>query len=312
MRIELYSEEIKEEWNSFVEHSRNGTFLFNRGYMDYHSDRFVDFSLILRDRHSSIIAALPANRVGDTLYSHQGLTYGGWVLGYRHPDANGMLEAWALMISFLRESGIRRISYRPVPHIYHRYPAEEDLYAIFRNHGTLGRCLVSSVIDLDCPISFNENSRRAVRRAEKTGLRFRSDGDMDGFYLILSDLLEEKYNTVPVHTLAELKLLQSRFPDKIRIYTVEEDGCTVAGTVIYHAGTTSHCQYIASSCRGQQTGALAFLFSCLPEQLPSGTRYLDLGTSNEQNGEILNSGLLAQKAGFGARAVLFPEYRIEI
>ena len=75
-----YSPERADEWNSFLSESVNGTFLFDRRYMDYHSDRFSDASLMVY-RRGKLYALLPANVEGSTLYSHQGLTYGGLVTG---------------------------------------------------------------------------------------------------------------------------------------------------------------------------------------------------------------------------------------
>ena len=40
--VEQYSSERSAEWNEFVKNSKNGTFLFDRNYMDYHSERFTD------------------------------------------------------------------------------------------------------------------------------------------------------------------------------------------------------------------------------------------------------------------------------
>ena len=44
--------------------------------MEYHADRFTDYSLLVYDGNK-LLALLPANRSGDVLYSHAGLTYGG-------------------------------------------------------------------------------------------------------------------------------------------------------------------------------------------------------------------------------------------
>ena len=79
IEVRKYNFEDKELWNEFVASAKNATFLFNRNFMDYHKDRFEDYSLLCfkKDR---LIAILPANIVGSTLYSHQGLTYGGLVL----------------------------------------------------------------------------------------------------------------------------------------------------------------------------------------------------------------------------------------
>ena len=76
--IKIYDGKAAIEWNEFIDKSRNGTFLFNRNYMDYHADRFQDFSLMAYKKNK-LYAVLPANRVGDVLYSHQGLSYGGFI-----------------------------------------------------------------------------------------------------------------------------------------------------------------------------------------------------------------------------------------
>jgi len=312
MDIEPYNSTNAQEWNCFVKESRNGTFLFEREYMDYHSDRFTDNSLILRNDKGKIIALLPANREGKILYSHHGLTYGGWILGQRHPNTNTMLEGWQIMTEYLRKNNIEKIIYNPVPHIYHKYPSEEDIYALYRNGGKLTGCLVSSVIDLRNPLGFNKGTHYSLTKANKAAVSVSESNDFLTFWLILTKLLKDKYSAAPVHTLEEITLLQNRFPRHIRLYAAYEDNEMTAGVVIYHTGIVSHCQYIAATPRGQQTGALPKLFSFIIGNIPAGTRYFDFGTSNEDNGNYLNSGLLAQKAGFGARAIACPRFEIEL
>ena len=77
INIERYTAEKAAEWDEFVAKSKNGTFLFDRNYMDYHADRFADFSLMFYNDKHKLCALLPANIDDGTLYSHQGLTYGG-------------------------------------------------------------------------------------------------------------------------------------------------------------------------------------------------------------------------------------------
>ncbi len=80
MRIVRYDASLINEWNELVENSRNGTFLFNRSYMDYHSDRFADHSLLFYTDKSVPCALLPGNVRQNVYHSHQGLTYGGFIL----------------------------------------------------------------------------------------------------------------------------------------------------------------------------------------------------------------------------------------
>ena len=70
-------------WNEFVANAKNATFLFHRDFMEYHSDRFQDFSLLIFDENQNLKAILPANRVNDIVFSHHGLTYGGLVLNQK-------------------------------------------------------------------------------------------------------------------------------------------------------------------------------------------------------------------------------------
>ena len=76
IEIHRYTAAYHRDWNDFVSESSNGTFLFLREYMEYHADRFTDYSLLVYDGNK-LLALLPANRSGDVLYSHAGLTYGG-------------------------------------------------------------------------------------------------------------------------------------------------------------------------------------------------------------------------------------------
>ena len=168
MTIEIYRPELASEWDAAVAATRNGTFLHMRGYMDYHADRFTDMSLLARDDRGRIVALLPANRSGDTLESHGGLTYGGWLMTLR-ADTIAMMQIWDEMTQLLRREGVKVVIYKPVPYIYHKYPAEEDIYALYRAGGSLKAVQVSSVVDNSCPRGFDMASRQSVRKAAASG-----------------------------------------------------------------------------------------------------------------------------------------------
>ena len=77
--IRRYTKADEEQWNGYAEKAKNATFLFDRSYMNYHEDRFNDYSLMFY-KDEKLYAMLPAHRVDDTLYSHFGLTYGGLIM----------------------------------------------------------------------------------------------------------------------------------------------------------------------------------------------------------------------------------------
>ena len=70
-----YTPEYRQQWDEYVAKARNATFLFYRNYMDYHSDRFKDYSLLFFKK-GKLHSILPAHQVGKTLCSHFGHTYG--------------------------------------------------------------------------------------------------------------------------------------------------------------------------------------------------------------------------------------------
>ncbi len=312
MQIVRYSPDLQPQWDSAVKSSKNGTFLHLRDYMDYHSDRFADHSLLLCDDKGNILACLPACIEGCTLYSHRGLTYGGWIIPSKHFTTATMLDCWQLMNEYLLRHGISTLVYKPSPHIYHSYPAEEDLYTLFRYNATLSASLVSSAIDLDSPLPFNENSRRNLKKALAAGIVISTSTDYAEYWNILTRLLCDRYNTSPVHSLDEIRLLAERFPNNIRLFTATLHSEIIAGAVIYYTDRVAHAQYIAASPRGKELNALPLLFRHIIDHECRDCRYFDFGTSCEDKGRYLNSGLIAQKCGMGGRAIVYNEYTVEI
>ena len=310
MTVEEYTHALADEWDALVEASRNGTFLHKRGYMDYHASRFADASLIARDGRGRAVAALPAHYSGDVVSSHRGLTYGGWLMTMR-ADAAAMLDIWAQAAEHYRARGFSELFYRPAPHIYHKYPAEEDIYAVFRAGGRLDSTLISSVIATANAPRFDETRRQGVRKASAAGVVVDESGDWVGFWAILTALLAEKYNATPVHSLDEITMLQGRFPANIKLYTATFEDRIIGGAVLYITDTVAHTQYVATTDAGRELNALPLLYSYLLEQyrhLP----YFDFGTSNEDAGRILNTGLIAQKQAYGARAIVYPSFTIPL
>ena len=133
--VELYTPERKKEWNIFIENAKNSTFLFDRNYMDYHADRFQDFSLMIY-RKNKLYALLPANKKSNVLYSHQGLTYGGLIMSKKSTTLE-VIETFQAINSFLKEQNIDKVIYKPIPYIYHQVPSngitiqESNDYAAF-------------------------------------------------------------------------------------------------------------------------------------------------------------------------------------
>lgn len=310
-QISRYTAEDATVWNQFVAQSKQGTFLFDRRYMDYHADRFTDCSWIVR-RGNSVRALLPANIVGSTLLSHQGLTYGGLLTDHKAKTTD-VCQMFLELNSTLRDNGIRHVNYKAMPWIYHRLPAEEDLYALTQVcHAHLAVREVSTSIDLSHRLKFEESRRSGIRKAVKAGISYRESDDIGAFWRILNTNLETRYGVRPVHTLTEISLLKSRFPGHIRLFMAYEGESPVAGTLVYETPQVIHTQYISASPRGKETGALDLLFDQLINHHYSHMRYFDFGKSTEDQGHHLNHQLIFQKEGFGGRAVCYDSYEYDL
>jgi len=307
--IVRYSPDKVAEWNAFVLRSKNGTFLFDRGYMDYHHDRFEDCSLMIYDSKGLLYALLPANRVEGVLFSHQGLSYGGLVMSESTSTADVCI-LFDELNGWLRQQGVRKVVYKAVPWIYHRVPAEEDLFAIFLKCGARLLCRdVSSTIIPQRPLRWKRDRKYAANKARRNGIVVMPSDDYKVFWQILSDNLMRKFGARPVHTLDEICLLHSRFPEHIQLWVArDEANGMLAGTVLYVNEGVVHSQYISASPEGKRLHAVDALYDFIIHEQYSHADYIDLGTSNMPHSSELHESLIWQKEGFGGRAVCFDTY----
>lgn len=307
--IKQYSPDDAEKWNEFIAISKQGTFLFQRNYMDYHADRFHDCSFIIMEK-GHIYALFPANRKDNTLYSHQGLTYGGLITSEK-ATAEKVCAIFQQLNILLKNMGIERVIYKAIPWIYHHIPAEEDLYALTNIcHAQLIGRDISSTIILNRPtIPFNKDRRHGVSKARRNNIIAKESDNLTEFWQILTDNLVNKYNVKPVHSLAEIELLKAKFPEKIRLFMAYKEEEPVGGTILYITPQVIHSQYISASPIGKQCGAIDCIYNhILNEVYTDKPYYFDFGKSTENMGKFLNTSLIFQKEGFGGRGVCYDTY----
>lgn len=309
--IRLYTPELRSEWDSFIDKAKNATFLFKRGYMDYHSQRFADSSLLIY-KGGKLKALLPANIDGNTLYSHQGLTYGGLVIS-EEIAATEVTEIFRDINLFLKDIGINRVIYKALPHIYSMVPSEEPLYAL---HNICGARIIerdiSSAINLNEKPTWSRDRKYSAHRAFREGIVVERSDDTEAFWNVLETNLMDTYGVRPVHTLEEINLLRNRFPNNIILYTASHEGEVVAGTILYVCGRVIHAQYISANKEGKRLRAIDAIYSRILNEEKWNADYFDFGRSTEDFGRKINEGLIHQKEGFGGRGVCYDTYEWEI
>lgn len=279
--------------------------------MEYHQDRFQDNSLLFCSSNR-VIGIMPANRLGNTIYSHQGLTYGG-IVSDRHMTTAVMLSLFEKLLLFLREQGVTRLIYKPIPHIYSRQPAEEDLYALYIQGAQLKKREVSSVLALGEGRHYTKGKKTNLAKAQRANIEVRETTDVAGFIELLQNVLQMRHGINPVHSLEEITLLIRRFPNNIKLHCAFLGDYLLAGTLLFINERVVHTQYLANSNLGREMGALDLVVHRLIDLYSDGNkRYLSFGISTENDGQKLNYGLVASKEGFGARAIMHDLYEIEL
>ena len=310
IKIVRYQEEHKKLWDEFITRSKNGTFLFYRDYMEYHADRFNDHSFLFFN-DNRLIAILPANSKDSILYSHSGLIFGG-VLSDREMKTPLMIEVFAELKEHLKREGIVKIIYKAIPYIYHDVPAGEDLYALFINNARLIRRDVASAIFMAEKNGFSKGRKWSVKKSKQTGMEVKINNKFEDFIAIEEAHLYNKYGVKPVHSSEEIKLLAQRFPENIKLFAAYKNKCMLGGVIVYESENVAHTQYIAATDEGKNLGATDVVLDFLINKYYMSKKYFDFGISTEDEGRYLNKGLIANKEGFGARAVVYDTYELKV
>lgn len=317
LEIRRYDAAQRTSWDALVRASRNGVFLFERDYLEYHADRFDDASLVVW-RDGEPAALLPAHRVegadGPLLVSHGGLTFGGLVLR-SDLGARDTLDIVDALLPALRGQGWRALRVRPVPHIFHRLPSEDALHALLRHGARIVRTDLAHTVDLARRPPLAGGRRNALARARRAGVQVRRSDDWAAAWPLVEAVLGARHGTRPAHSLPEIQALARCF-DRIALHAAFADASAaprpLAVVVTYAYDGVLHTQYMAASDEGREVGALDAVIASLLDDAPAGTRWLSFGASTHDEGRQLNAGLAAQKEMFGARPTILTTLELDL
>ena len=305
-----YNQKHYKQWNDFIASAKNATFLFNRDFMEYHSDRFMDYSLIVLDGEKWV-AILPANIVNNEVHSHQGLTYGGLLYNEKLKLAT-VISIFKTVLEYLQLNEIKKIFVKPIPTIYHQKPSDELLYCMYMLQAKLTKRESLSVLDMREKNKISNGRKEGIYKGEKTELKIIETNDFTEFWNeILIPNMIEKHKVQPVHDLNEITKLQQLFPKNIRQFNVYQNNKIVAGTTIFETDNVAHSQYIFGDESKNTNGSLDFLYNHLITNVFKDKKYLDFGTSNGYEGNKLNVKLSYWKQSFGASTITQDFYEVE-
>ncbi|MBL7885633.1 MAG: GNAT family N-acetyltransferase [Flavobacterium sp.] len=308
--VRLYQKEDFALWNDCIGQAKNATFLFHRNFMEYHNDRFDDYSLMVFEGEK-LVAVLPANRVGETVFSHQGLTYGGLVLTPKS-KLSSVIAIFKTVLLFLYENGILHLNLKPIPSFYCAQFADEIDYCLFITKANLYKREALSLLNLTQDFSFSKDRKQCVRRGIKANLLVKEEPNFELFWNeILIPNLDKKHQSKPVHTVEEITKLHQHFPENIRHFNVYFENQIVAGTTIFVTDKVAHPQYISGNEMKNELGSLDFLYHHLIHEVFADKTYFDFGPSHEENGTKIKEGILFWKESFGTKTVTQSFYEVE-
>ena len=306
--VKLYKPTDKTIWDNFVLNN-SISFLFQRDFMDYHNDRFKDFSLMIY-KDESLVVLFPANKDEDCVHSHQGLTYGDLILN-KALDKETIKFIYKVILAFLEDNDIKELRIKSLPTFYANDRVEMLNLTKELLNAKLYRKDQVLAIDYNVPYTIHKTKLKNYRKNQQKGFVIHEVDDFSVFWnKVLTPRLLEKHNTKPVHSLEEIELLNTRFPDKIRQFNIYLEGEILAGITIFDKGKVVKSQYGATTNRGEKERALEYLFLHLIYKYKDlGKEFFSMGTVTDNNELGYNKGLLKQKQELGC-SIYFQDFYV--
>ncbi|MEO1655300.1 MAG: hypothetical protein AAFU64_17275, partial [Bacteroidota bacterium] len=304
-----YQASEAENWDNFLQECKNFHFFFHRAYIEYHTDRFEDHSLMVYYR-DKLIALLPAHRQAHTLCSHQGLSYGGFLSNHKM-NISLMLRIFQKMKEEARHWGFEELLYKPVPYFHHKIAAQEDMYALRYFRGQIVQDHLYSICHLDQSPYYSRGKKGRINKSQKAGVEITISQDYAAYWQLLETLLEDRYQTQATHRLDEITYLAQKFPNHIKLFIAHRKGQLLGGSLVFENPSVVQAQYIASNEQGKALGALALLFKELTSHYQSSKKYLSLGHSRENNELGFNPSLVQFKESLGAGTYVQSTYQLK-
>lgn len=196
-----YTSEYKEQWDTFVDESWNGTLFHKQGFLEYHKDRFEDLSFLLTNEKGKIVSVVPAAKKGNWLWSHPGASFGGPVVKNSHIAE--ILEIVDKIESFTLDCGLSGVEMVLTPNILQIWPTEGIEFGLTFK----GFSQSSSELSICVPLNIDRFSKRRLRgvdKARSSGVMIERSYDLKQFWEILENNLRIRHSATPTHTLEEI------------------------------------------------------------------------------------------------------------
>lgn len=308
-KLVRYEKSLSSAWHQLVSNAPNSSLLYFRSFMDYHQDRFEDWSYMFYKRNK-LLGVFPACKINDSLASHAGLTFGGLCTSNLCSSID-TFNFFKLLINSLEKLNFKSLIYKQKPYFYNKYCADIDSYWLFHFGFRCIESSLSSFIPFSEKLKFSQEKKRHLNKAIQKHLDVKRSEEWGEFWSILEKNLKEKYGKQPVHSLTEILRLKNAFSEDIQLFGVyDANSKLLAGAVLFLSKNVVHLQYISSTDLGKEYSANDLLISKIIQKDWGKRMFFDYGISTENGGAYLNEGLLHHKEGFGLKPTIYNTYEL--
>src|SRR5665213_1480296 len=207
-------------WDSFIDHSMNGTAFHKQQFLRYHPAERFEFHHLLFFSGNKLVAVLPGGlRGGGRVFeSPLGASYGSFVT--EDISAQMALDVVEAFENHIREEGIEEVYLTAAPVIYQPVLTQNLDFALLYRGYAYQRHYISHAIDLRHPGQpfdrFQSVARKHVRHVTRTHPKLWIEASQPAslremlaeFYPILLEN-KAKYKATPTHSLEELLRLET-------------------------------------------------------------------------------------------------------
>jgi len=314
LQVVPYDSSWKAKWDEFVLSSNNGTIFHLQRFLEYHPKGRFDWNHLLFVDRGAIVAVLPAARMGSTLESPIGASYGSVVT--RDISFALALELVDCLGDYCRDEHFERALLTAAPFIYQRNISQDLDYALAYRGFQIDKHYISHAIPLrgdDFVSSFHGTARRYVHKyIRESPITIERSDDLASFYPILLEN-KKRHRAKPTHTLSELQKLQRSFPEDILLFLARKGRKPIAGSVVFRCNKqVALCFYNMLLYKYEDLNPIhALMYEVTKWAVEEGCTWLDIGVSQDTSAEDQMTpamSLIHFKEQFAARGILRSTY----
>lgn len=318
--VHPYTATDRNEWETFVESSNNGTMFHLHRFLDYHPEGKWNWHHLMFRDGGKLVGVLPGgiNKEG-AFWSPMGASYGS--ICTQDISFELTLAIVDAFISYCKQVGIRDAYLIPAPIVYTRNYSQHHEYAMLYRKASFELHYISHAIDLkhgkDFAKHFDATARKSINRILREGeITIRDSEDYATFHEIL---LENKarHGVLPTHTLDDLLKLRELMPEKLKLMLVYKDNVAIAGSLLFLANPkVVLCFY---NMLRYEYEHLRPIYLVMHETcrwaIENGYEWVDIGVSQDTKDPdpmTPSIGLINFKERFDARGILRSTYHLSI